>query len=74
MSFEGQNLQEMGKWTKNEDSEKSTPQWRVGLPPPGCNIHVYNHNIQRSFSLEPLGQSKSIFIGNIYMKGESMCL
>ena len=28
------------------------------LPPPPGYIHVYDHNIQRSSSLKPLGQSK----------------
>ena len=38
----------------------------------GPLVHVYNHNIQRSSSLKPLGQSKSNFIGSICMKGEPM--
>ena len=31
----------------------------VGVPMPQGIIHVYDHNIQRSSSLKPLGQSKS---------------
>ena len=46
----------------------------VGLPHPQGNIHIYDHNIQRSSSLKLLGQSKSNFIGSIYRKGEPKCL
>ena len=33
-------------------------------------IHVYDHNIQRSTSLKPLGQLKSNFMWSIVRKGE----
>ena len=33
------------------------------LPPPPGYIHVYDHNIQRSFSLKPLCQSEPNFMG-----------
>ena len=36
------------------------------LPPPPGYIHVYDHNIQRSSSLKPLGQSKPKF--NLYVE------
>ena len=41
----------------------------MGLPLPRGNRYVYNHNIRRSSSLKPSGQSKSNFIGIICMKG-----
>ena len=44
----------------------------VGLPPPQGSKHVCNHNIQKSFSLKPLDQSKSNFIGSICMKGTNV--
>ena len=46
----------------------------VGIPLPRGIIHVFNHNIQRSSSLKPLGQPKSNFIGSICMKGKPMYL
>ena len=46
----------------------------VGLPPPRGNIHVYNHNIQTSFFLKPLGRSKLNFIRSNCRKGEPMRL
>ena len=67
MSFEWAN------GLKIYDSEKRNS--RVGRPPPKDNINVYKYNIQRSFSPQLFGQSKSNFIGNIYnMKGEPICL
>ena len=33
-------------------------------------IHVYDHDIQTSFSLKPLGQSKPIFMWSIGKKRE----
>ena len=50
------------------DSEKRTP--GAGLPPPRDNIHVYYHNIQRSFSLKLLGQSKPNVLLSILRKVE----
>ena len=41
---------------------KILPGVGVDLPMALGIIHVYNHNIQRSFSLKQLGQSKSNFI------------
>ena len=41
----------------------------VGLSLPSGIIHVHNNMIQRFSSLKQLGQSKSIFIGCISMKG-----
>ena len=45
---------------------------RRGLSAPthGLYIHVYDHNIQTSSSLMPLGQSKRNFMWSIVMKGE----
>ena len=43
---------------------------RVGLSSSWGNRHVYYHNLQRSSSMKPLGQSKPIFIRNIYRKWE----
>ena len=43
---------------------------RGGSAPAPGHYNVYNHNIQRSSSLKPLGQSKSNFIRSICMKGE----
>ena len=46
------------------------------LTPGGClplsrgYIHVYDHNIQTSTSLKPLGQLKPNFMLNIVWKGE----
>ena len=40
------------------------------LPPPLGYIHVYDHNIQTSSSLELLCQSKSNFMWSIVGKGE----
>ena len=38
----------------------------VGLPLSRGIIHVHNHNFQRTFSLQPLGQSTPNFIGSIH--------
>ena len=56
MSFEGQNLQQMDR--------------RVKILKNFGNIHVHNHYIQRPSFLKPLDQSKSHFIGSIFLKGE----
>ena len=48
--------------------KKRTP--GVGLPPPWGNIHVYYHNIQRSFSLKLLDQSKPNVLSSILRKEE----
>ena len=50
------------------DSEKRTP--GASLPPPRGNIHVYYHNIQRSFSLKLFGLSKPNILLSILRKGE----
>ena len=72
MSFEGKNLKELGKLTK--DLFYSGKNWtlRVGLL--WGNIHVYYHNIQRSSSLKRLSQSKPNFTWNILRTGEFVCL
>ena len=44
---------------------------RVVCPCPGAiHVHVYDHNIQTSSSLKPLGQSKPNFMLSIHRKGE----
>ena len=48
---------------------KKCPQGVV-CPCPGAIIHVYDHTIQISSSLQPLGQSKPNFMWNIISKGE----
>ena len=40
------------------------------LPLPWGYIHVYDHNIQTSSSLKPLGQSKPNFMWSILRKRE----
>ena len=40
------------------------------LHPPLGYIHVYDHNIQTSPSLKPLGQSKPNFMWSMVRKGE----
>ena len=40
------------------------------LPMPRGYIHVYDHNVQTSSSLKPLGQSKPNFMWSIGRKGE----
>ena len=51
---------EMGKWTIINSENIWTP--GAGLPSPRDNIHVYYHNIERSPSPKPLGQSKPNFM------------
>ena len=41
------------------------------LPLPWGYIHVFDHNIQTSFSLKPLDQSKPNFMWSILRKGQS---
>ena len=55
MSFE-----EKRKWANRLKIYDSEINWSpgAGLSPPRGNIHVYHHNIKRSSSLKPLGQSK----------------
>ena len=49
---------------------------KTKLSPGGClsllfgSIHVYDHNIQTSSSLKPLGQLKLNFMWSILRKGE----
>ena len=43
---------------------------RVALPLPQGYVHVYDHNIQTSSSLKPLGRSKPNFIWSILRKNE----
>ena len=56
------------KWADGLNINEYTP--GAGLFPPRGNIHVYYHDIQRSSSLLPLGQSKQNFVWSIYRKGE----
>ena len=60
--LKGKILWEWVNGLKIYDSEKMDP--RGSSPPPWGNIHVhvYYHNIQRSFSLKPLGQLKPNFM------------
>ena len=68
-NLKGKTCRKWANGLKIYDSEKLwTP--GVGLPPSWGNIRVYYHNIQRSSSLKPLGQSKPNFKGSIYTKGE----
>ena len=59
------------KWANRQKingfEKKLTP--GAGLPPPRGNIHVYYHNIQRSSSLKPFGQSKPNVMLSILRKG-----
>ena len=64
MSFEGKNLNELGKLTK------FILFWNLGDGLPWDNIHVYYHNIQRSSSLKRLSQSKPNFTWSILRQGE----
>ena len=43
------------------------------LPPPWGKRHMYYHNIQTSFSLKALGQSKPTFIRSIFRQGGNQC-
>ena len=43
---------------------------RVALPLPQGYVHVYDHNIQTSSSLKPLGRSKPNFMWSILRKNE----
>ena len=60
MSFNGK------QFARNEQMDR-----RFILGPEGClplplgYIHVYDHNIQTSSSLKPLGQSKPNFLGRV---------
>ena len=61
MHLNGENCQIVIWWEKvygnglniYDSENKCTP--GAGLSPPRGNIHVYYHDIQRSFSLIPLG-------------------
>ena len=60
------------KWADGQNiylSEKNLSQGGC-LPQPRGYIHVYDHNIQISSSLKPLGQSKPNFIWSIVRKGQ----
>ena len=61
-----ENLLGMSKWTEDENM--------LGpgscLPMPRGYIHVYDHNIQKSSSLKPHGQSKPNFMWSILRKRE----
>ena len=68
MSFEGQTCRKWANELEILDCEIG-----LDLPFPQGNIHVYNHNIQRS-SLKPLDRSKTSLIGSICMKGKPIYL
>ena len=57
MTFEGKNLQKMGKWTENMRFRKH---WdpRASFAPSLDNMHVYYHNIQRSSGYGPLHKDR----------------
>ena len=62
MHLNGENCQNvtLWKWANGQkiyDSEKMYPRGRSA--PTRGNIHVYYHNIQRSSSLKPFGQSQT---------------
>ena len=60
------------KWANGQNiyvyEKVSSPEGCLPLLP--GYIHVYDHNIQTSSPLKPLGQSKRNFIWIIFRKGE----
>ena len=70
MSFNGRKL------ARNEQIDRKIYVYENILGPVGCLplprgcIHVYDHNIQTSSSLKPLGQSKPNFMWSILRKRE----
>ena len=60
------------KWANGQNIyvyEKIWSPWDCLPLPPGY-IHVYDHNIQTSSPLKPLGQSKPNFIWSIVREGQ----
>ena len=64
-----ENLLEMSKWTEDLCLRKYFGPRGLSALPRGY-IHVYDHNIETSSSLKPLGQSKSNFLWSILRKRE----
>ena len=65
----GKTLWKWANGLKIYDSEKNwSPE--AGLSLPRGNIHIYYHNVQKSSSLKPLGQSKPNFIWSMVRKGQ----
>ena len=69
MSFNGKKLARNEQMDRRFMFMKIFWAQRVVFPYPGA-IYVYDHNIQTSSSLKPLGQSKPNFMGSILKKSE----
>ena len=68
ISFVGKTCRKWANGLKIDDSETRDPRG-LSAPTRG-NIHVYYSDIERSFSLKPLGQSKLNFMWSILRKSE----
>ena len=61
----------MSKWTEDLCLLNILgPEGCLPLPRGYIHVHVYDHNIQTSSSLKPLGQSKPNFMWSILRKSE----